>query len=80
MKSGFATEAKSDEPQVSIEADEGVFPPQTPRSPLFAMSDAEMTAFEAAGASCRPVSYHERVIRIYFVTEKNSSWVPSGEW
>jgi hypothetical protein len=56
LKYGFATEAKSDEPQVSIEADEGVFPPQTPRSPLFAMSDAEMTAIEAAGSVVSPGS------------------------
>lgn len=48
LKSGFAMGTKADESQVSIEADEGVFPPQTPRSPLFAMSDAEMTAIEAA--------------------------------
>ena len=50
LKSGFATGTNADKPLVSIEADEGVFPPQTLRSPLFAMSDAEMTAIEAAGS------------------------------
>lgn len=48
LRSGFVKGPNADKSLVSIEADEGVFPPQTPRSPLFAMSDAEMTAIEAA--------------------------------